>query len=250
MKSTLISPVDTGAAAPAGAPRAPAPDAPTVSPTGRPRRLARSLLAGGIALLVGACAGGPPAPDWQANAHAALAGYRAAHLAGNNRLADAEFARARGELARTGRADQVARAELTRCALRTASLDFDDCPGFAALAADAGGEEAAYADFLAGRSADPQRLPAHYRELAGSGATALARIEEPLPRLIAAGVLLRSGKLPAAGVDLAVDTASAQGWRRPLLAWLEAQARLAEARGDRAAAELARRRIALVGGER
>lgn len=229
--------------------RPPRPRSPATT-GGFPWCLARAALAAGSALLLAACAGGPPPPDWQANAHAALAGYRAAYLAGNTRLADAEFARARGELARTGRADQVARAELTRCAVRTASLEFDDCPGFAALAADAGGEEAAYAAFLTGRDAAAERLPAHYRELAASGATALARIEAPLPRLIAAGVLLRGGKLPAAGVDLAVDTASAHGWRRPLLAWLEAQARLADGRGDRAAAEHARRRSALIGGER
>ena len=59
-----------------------------------------------------------------------------------------EFARARAELGSTGSADLVARAELIRCAARAASLEFDNCPGFEKLRADAGAEELAYADFL------------------------------------------------------------------------------------------------------
>jgi hypothetical protein len=50
-------------------------------------------------------------------------------------------------------------------------------------------------------------------------------------------------------LQLAVDTASAQGWRRPLLAWLGAQARRAELAGASEEAERLRRRMALVRGE-
>jgi hypothetical protein len=44
----------------------------------------------------------------------------------------------------------------------------------------------------------------------------------------------------------AVETASAQGWRRPLLAWLTLQVQRAEASGDVEAAATLRRRITLV----
>ncbi|HRL37596.1 MAG TPA: hypothetical protein PLH50_12290, partial [Ottowia beijingensis] len=47
-------------------------------------------------------------------------------------------------------------------------------------------------------------------------------------------------------VEQAVETASHQGWRRPLLAWLGVQARLAEQRGDAAEAARVRRRMDLV----
>ena len=47
-------------------------------------------------------------------------------------------------------------------------------------------------------------------------------------------------------VAQAVDTASEQGWRRPLLAWLGVQARLAEARGDAPEAARIKRRMDLV----
>lgn len=209
------------------------------------RPTTRHAIAAGALCLLAACAG-TPVPDWQANAHGALAGYRDAYLDGNARAADAEFARARSELARTGRPDLVARAELTRCALQVASVQFDDCPGFEALAGDAGAEAAAYAAFLAGRPTNGEQLPAHYRRIATGDASALADIDSPLPKLIAAGVLLRNGGLPPDGVGVAVDTASAQGWRRPLLAWLGVQAQLAEARGDVAGAASVRRRITLI----
>src|SRR5665647_2882446 len=103
------------------------------------------------AVLLGACASKPPAPDWQANAFAALKGFSSAYLSGNTRLAEFEFARAKLELASTGRADLMARAELTRCAVRLASLELDQCAGYQTLAAEASPDEQAYAAFLTGQ---------------------------------------------------------------------------------------------------
>jgi len=201
-------------------------------------------------LLLAACASGPLAPEWQSNAHGALANFEAAYLRGDARVARIEFARARfararAEVSRTGRPDLVARVELVRCALQVASLDFDPCPGYQALAADADAAERAYAVYLSGQwqALDPALLaPSHRRAVAG-GSAALAAIEDPLARLVAAGALLRAGRIAPEGIGAAVDAASANGWRRPLLAWLEVQARRAEAAGDRDAQALIRRRI-------
>ncbi len=211
--------------------------------------IARALFAV-FALALAACTSGPVAPDWQADSHSALGRFTSAYLSGHSRLAESDFARARSELARTGRLDLVARAELVRCGVRVASLEFDECPGFAALARDADAAELAYASFLNGQPADPALLPQHYRAVLDGGQAALDSIEAPLPRLIAAGVLLRSGRLAPADIDLAVDTASAQGWRRPLLAWLGVQAELAEKTGDHEMAARARRRSELVSDSR
>jgi hypothetical protein len=70
---------------------------------------------------------------------------------------------------------------------------------------------------------------------------------DPLARLIAAGVLFQQGFLPPAGVTIAVQAASDQGWRRPLLAWLGVQLKLAQAGGDTAAQASIQRRVDLVG---
>jgi hypothetical protein len=204
-------------------------------------------------LQLAACAGGPPPPEWQTNARAALDRAVAAYLAGQTRIADTEFGLARRELARTGRADQVALAELTRCAVRVAAVEFGPCTGFEALRVDASPAERAYADYLAGRvaPADVALLPVPHRAIGASGAASgasLKAIDDPLSRLVAIGVLFQRGGASPEAISLAVDTASAQGWRRPLLAWLGVQLELAEKAGDSAAAEQLRRRIALAGG--
>jgi hypothetical protein len=183
-----------------------------------------------LGILLSGCAGGPPPPAWQASAKYALDAFQQAYLRGDTRAADLEFARARAELASTGSPALVARAELIRCAARTASLELDDCPGFEKLRADAGPEELAYADFLAGRAAR-------------------AAAEDPFSRLVAAGVDFRSGKASPQSIASAIELSSAQGWRRPLLAWLGMEEKRAEAAGDAAALERIRRRIALVAGK-
>ena len=201
-------------------------------------------------LLLFACASGPVPPEWQANAYGALNSYSNAYLSGNTRIADADFVRARSELARTGRFELVARAELVRCGTQLASLELNDCPGFVALAGDAGAAEQAYADFLLGKKVDAALLPQHYRAILENQPNALATITTPLARLIGAGVLMRNGQLTPADIELAINTASEQGWRRALLAWLGVQAQFAEKNGDAELAARARRRIELVGGSR
>ncbi|HMW17669.1 MAG TPA: hypothetical protein PKN13_02130 [Accumulibacter sp.] len=201
-------------------------------------------------LLLAACAGNPPA-DWQINAKDSLDGAVEAYLGGNNRLEARQFARGQAEVARTGQVPLAARVELLRCATRVAGLDFDQCPKYQALDQDATPAEQAYARYLTGRagSDDLARLPPAAREIMLSPTPAtLASIADPFARLVAAGTLLRRGLANDNIIAIAVDSASAQGWRRPLLAWLTVQQKQAAARG--ASEEVARlqRRIDLVNG--
>ena len=206
-----------------------------------------------VAFLAG-CGSKPKAPDWELEAHGSLERYVKAFMAADTRVDSAEFARARDQLARTGDAGLVARAELTRCALRVTSLVFEPCVGFDALRPDAPAAERAYADYLAGKALPPDAalLPPAHRAVAAASADAGAvqAIADPLARLVAAGVLFETGRASPQVLQLAVDTASAQGWRRPLVAWLGAQARRAELAGAQQEAQRLRRRMALVMGER
>ncbi|MDP2448919.1 hypothetical protein [Polaromonas sp.] len=200
-------------------------------------------------LLLAACSSGPKAPDWQMEAKTAMERSVAAYLEGNSRVEAQEFARVRSELSSTGRSDLMARAELLRCASRVASLVLEPCAGFEVLRQDAPAAERAYADYLAGQlqPQDMALLPAPQRVAAAAGAdaAALKAMSDPLSQLVAAGVLFRAGRASPAVLQQAVDTASGQGWRRPLMAWLGVQLQLAEKGGDREAAERLRRRIAL-----
>ena len=219
--------------------------------------LGATLLA---ALGLAACATPPAPPAWQSNAFAALQGFTSAYLSGNTRLAAADFARARAEIASTGRADLLARAELTRCAARVASLEFDLCAGYQPLAPDAQAPEQAYAAYLTGHwdALEPALLPTHHRALvlnararpawphSGGAQSLLDVIEDPLARLVAAGALLQNGQLTPPDLLIATETASGQGWRRPLLAWLGVQRQRAQDTGDMDTVARLQRRMDLV----
>jgi len=129
--------------------------------------------------------------------------------------------------------------------------------GFEKLRTDAAPAERAYADYLAGRLQpgdvallpEPQRRVAQARAGAGAADAALRSVEDPLSRLIAAGVVFQASLASPETLQIAVDTASAQGWRRPLLAWLTVQLKRAEQAGDTTEAERLRRRIDVVQGK-
>ena len=202
-----------------------------------------------LVFLLAACSSTPKAPDWQLEAKGSMERANAAYLEGNARIDAAEVARARSQLSRTGRADLLATAELLHCATRVASLVFEPCAGFETLRVDATPEQIAYANYLRG-NAQPQDmalLPAPQRALAAGGAGAPGALD-PLSRLVAAGVLLQTGQVTPAVITQAIETASSQGWRRPLLAWLGVQVQRAEQAGDTQEAARLKRRIAITQG--
>jgi hypothetical protein len=101
------------------------------------------------------------------------------------------------------------------------------------------------------REQDASRLPAQYRGVATAHSEAarnkgMQQMEDPVSRLVAAGALFRLAQLSPEGLTAAIDTASAQGYRRPLLAYLNVQARRAESAGDAAALQSIQKRIDLV----
>lgn len=200
-------------------------------------------------LLLAGCASKPTPPSWQPNARDALDGFTDAYLKGATAAANAEFARARRETASTGRADVVAQAELVRCAAQAASLEFEGCPGFAAIAQDATAEQRAYAAYLDGnwQGLNASLLPEQHRAVVASGQ--FGEVKDPLSRLVAAGALFKAGRITPDGIAQATETASSQGWRRPLLMWLGVSEQRAAAVGDLAALEKIRRRIALASGQ-
>ena len=226
----------------------------------------KSLPLTAMALLLSACASTPAPPEWQSQAFAALGSYTSAYLNGNSRVADLEFARAQAEIARTGRPDLMARVELLRCATQVASLDLTPCAGYQTLAGDAPLAEQAYASFINGNwtGLDAAQLPRQYQALVqqtqtqaakNDGTVAMAttpghsglhQIQDPLARLVAAGTLLQREPLAITDIDLAVETASSQGWRRPLLAWLGVQLKHMQTAGKQDGAAGIQRRIDIV----
>lgn len=202
------------------------------------------LLASLLVLALSGCANHPPPPDWLLTAGSAIDAHARYWLEGRDTLAAGQLEQARAAVARTGDASQMGRIELHACAVRLASLQGGDCPAFAALADDAGKDERAYAAYLTGRlgEADVASLPLAQQQ-AWRQPSSLAGITDPLPRLVAAAALLEAGRLPPAGIALAIDTAAGQGWRRPLLAWLRLEQARLQGLGDTSGADAIGRRI-------
>lgn len=214
------------------------------------RHIAPVLLS---AALLAACAGGPPPADWQVAARDGLERFGYAWLSGETRTAEAPLDSARNAVASTGRLDLAARVELSRCGYLTAGLAFDCAALNADSRAHATATDQAYARFLQGDWAglDLNQLEARYRPLlqatdaAGRNRAAYA-IDDPTSRLIAAALLFKRNEATPELITTAIDTASAQGWRRPLLAWLGITKQRAEHAGDANASAYYQQRITLV----
>jgi hypothetical protein len=196
-----------------------------------PTMIRASLLIATV-LAVG-CSSKPVAPAWQSDAKDAMDRANAAYLEGNSRVANAEMARVRKLISATGRTDLLANAELSHCAAHVASLVLEACSGFEALRLDATAVQTSYADYLQGSGTAPSA----------------SNPKDPLSRLVVAAVQLQRGEASPVVIRGAVETASSQGWRRPLLAWLGVQVLRAEQAGDAEEAQRIRRRMSLVDGQ-
>jgi len=198
-------------------------------------------------LLLAACTHQPPPPDWLLTARSAGEQHARLYLEGRDRLAQSQLQTARTAVSRTGNASAMARIELHACAARIASLQPPACPEFQPLADDAGQAENAYFRYLTGQLAegDLALLPAA-QQAAWRNPSSLSDITDPLSRLLAAAVLLHAGRLPPAASQIAIDTASQQGWRRPLAHWLQLEEERLNRAGDAAAAAAMARQRARV----
>lgn len=214
----------------------------------------KTLLALASLVLLTACgSGGPPPPDWKSDAADLIARYQKHALRGENTLAERYFQQAVAATGGAGRVAETARLWLVRCATRRAMLIDDGCAEYAGLARDeANPADEAYYRFLTLRwdAVDPALLPDRHRDMvrapADRRAGLLARIDDPLARLLDASLLVMRQEADAATLSIAAETASAQGWRQPLLTYLKLQQQQAASRGDVAEQARLQRRIELV----
>lgn len=236
---------------------------PTPCPALRTARDGRSTLATvccALAFTLAACGNQPPAPDWALKAESAAERATQAYLRGDQRVQALEWDKARSEVERTASPQRLARLALMRCAVEQASLDWKGCADFTAVAVDAEPGEQAYARYLQALplSGDEiARLPPAQQPVARAlqaaaaheGVAALESMESPLSRLVAAGVVLRARGPSEALLAEAVQTASSQGWRRPLLAWLLLSVEQARQAGKVDLAEALQRRVRVLEGQ-
>ena len=210
------------------------------------------LVLAGLVMLT-ACSGGPPPPDWKTDAADLIERYQKHALLGENILAERYFQQAVGATGGAGRVTETARLWLVRCATRRAMLIDDVCAEYAELAGSApNAADLAYYRFLTLRweALDVTLLPSQHRDLVRAPAAkrpeTLSRIADPLARLLDASLLVMRQEADAATLTLAAETASERGWRQPLLTYLKLQQQQAAARGDPTELDRLSRRILLI----
>lgn len=184
-----------------------------------------------LTLLLSACSSGPTVPDWQIDTQTAMARYTQHYLEGRSKLALASFEKARNASAATANINAVAHLELVKCGVAIAALDTSPCTGYTILAQhNSDATDANYYRFLTGdnQHLDKTLLPSQYQpwlqaQTMNDINTAIGQIADPLSRLVAVSISYIHQKYDAKTLQIAIDTASAQGWRRPLLAYLRLQ---------------------------
>ncbi len=202
-------------------------------------------VAAGLAL--SGCANKPSPPGFLSTAQTAMARGSQAYLEGDSRRSAIEFQRAVQLLSQTGRADLIAKAVLTQCAATVTGLHFEGCSAFDSFAQDASQTDQAYARLLNGelQAKDLTNLPDTHRRLGSAiaklialkgqaqpteaqlaavlseGLAAAEAQTGPFSQLLALALLRRYGWPDGLLWTSGVSRAEAQGWRRPLLAWLE-----------------------------
>ena len=198
----------------------------------------RGLILAGVLLLSACGSSGPPVPDWKSDSVDFIERYKKHALLGENTLAERYFQQALRATGGAGRVSETGRLWLVHCATRRAMLQDDDCREYVDLAkAETSAEDRAYYQFvtLNWNRLDASKLPAQYGSLVKAEParvnTQIATIEDPLSRLLAASLVTLTGQADHATLVLAMETASTQGWRQPLLTYLKLLEKSAIERG-------------------
>lgn len=171
-------------------------------------------------------------PDWIHAGHNQLEDFKKNYLDGSDKIAALHFTKATEEIKKSGDPDILARAYLTKYALQTAVQEsIDDSVYLKIAAVQSAPENSIFYNFLKGNfdQVESRFLPEQYRSLMETLrkgntedlAAESAKIDDPLSRLIAIGVIVRYREYDEKLLQNAVDTASRNGWKKALLVYLD-----------------------------
>jgi len=183
-------------------------------------------------ILISGCGGSKQIPDWIKASFNELENYKKNYLSGKDRIAELQFNKAVDEIKKSGNLEILGRAYLTKYAVHVAVLEvFDEKEYLSIEALEAIPQNRTFYNFLKGSfdKVDESLLPKQYNEVLKvfrkgtfeDAAHEISKMEDPLPTLIAAGLLIQKNIYNEAVLKIAIDTAAQNGWKKALLAYLE-----------------------------
>ncbi len=178
------------------------------------------------------CGGSKQIPDWINDSFNNLESFKENYVSGKDRIAEVQFKKAIDEIKKSGRLEILGKAYLTKYAVHIAVLEsFDDTDYLTIDALQPVLKNRTFYNFLKGSfdRIDENLLPRQYGGVIkvfrngkpGDAVHEISRIEDPLSKLIAAGILIQKNAYDEEILKVAIDTASRRGWKKALIAYLE-----------------------------
>lgn len=176
--------------------------------------------------------GSKQVPDWTKASFNQLENYKKNYLSGKEQSAELYFNKAIDEIKKSGDLEILARAYLTQYAVHVAVIEaFDDGEYLRIDALQPVLQNRNFYNFLKGSfdTVDERLLPQQYDGFLRAFrkgkiediAHEISRIEDPLSKLIAVGLLVKKNTYDEGVLKIAIDTASHNGWKRALLVYLD-----------------------------
>jgi hypothetical protein len=190
----------------------------------------RKLLVITLFMFICACSS-QPISQWKDTASRQLENYKINFLTDKEDATEPHFTQAKEAISANNDLNLLSTVYLTKYAFHTAVLeDFDDSEFVKIDKLQPNAANRSYYDLLKGnfRQITPNKLPNQYGNLPSlminrdlpAAIRQIASIDDPLSLLIACGVWVKYLPVDESILQLAIDTAASQGWRRPLWAYL------------------------------
>ncbi len=182
-------------------------------------------------MLLTGCGSSKPVPGWTNASFNQLENYKKSYLSGREGIAEVYFSRAVDEVKKSGDMEILARIYLTKYAVQVAVLEaFDDVEYLRIDAVAPVSQNRNFYNFLKGYfdKVDEGLLPSKYGDFlrafrkgnVGEIANKISGMDDPLSRLITIGLLIQNNKYDEGILQIAIDTASYNGWKKALLVYL------------------------------